>query len=74
MTQDQIEEVLTKHAITQAERKFLVSQKALTSIVTETIFQVICHKLTKANNDFSVTLRAVQGDSVTLARVFSETQ
>ena len=66
--------MLTKNAITQAERKFLVFQKALTSIVTETIFQVIFHKLTKENNDFSVTLRAVQGDSVTLARVFAETQ
>ena len=66
--------MLTTNAITQAERKFLVSQKALTSIVTETIVQVICHEMTKANDDISVTLRAVQGDSVTLAWVSSETQ
>ena len=66
--------MLTTNAITQEERKFLVSQKALTSIVTETIFQVICHEMTKANDDISFTLRAVQGDSVTLARVSSETQ
>ena len=30
--QDQIEQMLTTNAITQAERKFLVSQNALTSI------------------------------------------
>ena len=66
--------MLTKNAITQAERKFLVFQKALTSIVTATIFQVIFHEMTIANDDISVTLRAVQGDSVTLARVSSETQ
>ena len=49
-------------------------QKALTSIVTKIICQVICQEMTKANNDISVTFRAVQGDSVTLARVFAETQ
>ena len=58
--QDQIEEVLTNHVITQAEEKVFVFQKALTSIVTETIFQIICHKTTKENNDISGPLRAVQ--------------
>ena len=58
--QDQIEEMLTNHVITQAEEKVFVFQRALTSIVTEIIFQKICHKLTKANDDILVTLRAVQ--------------
>ena len=66
--------MLTKNAITQAERKFLVFQKELTSIVTETIFQVIFHEMTKANDDISVTLRTVQRNSVTLARFSAETQ
>jgi len=66
--------MLTTNAITQAERKFLVSQKTLTSIVTETICQVICHEMTKPNDDISVTPRTVQRDNVTLARVFAETQ
>ena len=48
----------------------LFFQKTLTSIVTETILQIICHEITKTNDDISVTLRAVQEDSDTLARVF----
>jgi len=66
--------MLTTNAITQAEGKFLVSQKTLTSIVTETICQVICHEMTKTNDDISVTLRAVQRNIVTVARVSSEIQ
>ena len=70
--QDQIEKVLTKQVITQAEGKLFAFQNVLTSIVTETIFQIVCYEMTKANNDISVTLRAVQEDSDTLTRVFSE--
>ena len=57
--QDQIEEMLTNHVISQAEEKVFVFQRVLTSIVTETIFQIICHKLTKANDEISAPLRAV---------------
>ena len=66
--------MLTTNAITQAERKFLVSQKTLTSIVTKTILQIVCYEMTKTNDDIPVTLRAVQRNSVTVARVSSEIQ
>ena len=52
------------------KKRCLFFKRMLTSIVTETIFQIICHKLTKANDDILVPLRAVQWDSDTLTRVF----
>ena len=55
--QDQIEKMLTNHVITQAEEKVVVFQRVLTSILTEIIFQITCHKLTKADGDISVLLR-----------------
>ena len=60
--QDQIEEKLTSHVITQAEEKMVVFQRVPTSLLTEIIFQMTCHKLTKANGDISVSpqQRAVQ--------------
>ena len=58
--QDQIEERLTSHVITQAEEKVVVFHRVLTSILTEIIFQIICHKLTKENGDISVLLSKEQ--------------
>ena len=52
------------------KEKLFVFQRALTSIVTEIIFQINCHKLTEVNDDISVPLRPVQWDSDTLTRVF----
>ena len=60
LQQDQFEEMLTNHVITQAEEKVFVFQRVLTSIVTETIFQINCHKLTKENGDISVPLSKEQ--------------
>ena len=53
--QDQIEEKLTSHVITHAEEKMVVFQEMPTSLLTEIIFQMTCHKLTKANGDISVS-------------------
>jgi len=66
--------MLLTNAITQAEGKFLFSQKTLTSIITETILQIVCHEMTKTNDDIPVTFRVVQINSVTVARVSSEIQ
>ena len=66
--------MLTTNAITQAEGKFLFSHKTLTSIITEIILQMVCHEMTKTHDDILVTLRAVQRNSVTVARASSKIQ
>ena len=66
--------MLLTNAITQAEGKFLFSQKTLTSIITEIILQMVCHEMTKTHDDIPVTFRVVQINSVTVAKVSSEIQ
>ena len=66
--------MLLTNSITQVEGKFLFSQKTLTSIIAEIILQMVCHEMTKTHDDILVTLKVVQRDNITLARVSAETQ
>ena len=69
--QDQIEQMIT-NAITQAGESSWFFKKTLTFIVTKVICQVINHEMNKPN--ISISLRTVQGNNITLARVSADTQ
>ena len=49
LQQNQIEERLTSHVITQAKEMMVVFQRVLISLLTEVIFQMNYHNLTKAS-------------------------
>ena len=49
LQQNQIEERLTSHVITQEKEIMVVFQRVLISLLSEVIFQMTYHKFTKAS-------------------------